>query len=302
MSIVKNKNFSYIRGPKGDKGDRGADGTGIANTTGRITYNPSTKTVGFNETGLATTAYVNSSINSLINGAPVLLDTLNELAEAIGNNPNFIPEITASIATKLSLSGGVMTGPLILDANPVSHLGAATKQYVDDATSSITINSTTDVPEGTNLYYTTARVNSDFDTRLATKSTTNLAEGTNLYYTDARFDARLATKSTTNLAEGTNKYYTDARARLAISVSGDLNYNNNTGVISLTIPALFSGSYTDLTNKPTIPTNINSLTDVDTTTTTPSVGDALIWNGTNWAPGASATSVVSGATLDGGSF
>jgi hypothetical protein len=75
--------------------------------------------------------------------------------------------------------------------------------------------STTNLTEGTNLYYTTARANSDFDTRLATKSTTNLTEGTNLYYTTARansdFDTRLATKSTTNLAEGTNLYYTDAR-------------------------------------------------------------------------------------------
>ena len=70
---------------------------------------------------------------------------------------------------------------------------------------------TTNITEGTNLYYTQAR----FDTAFAAKSTTNLTEGTNLYYTTARvnsdFDARLATKSTTNLAEGTNLYYTDAR-------------------------------------------------------------------------------------------
>jgi hypothetical protein len=49
--------------------------------------------------------------------------------------------------------------------------------------------STTDVVEGTNLYWTVARGESMFDTRLATKSTTDLAEGTNLYYTDARVDA-----------------------------------------------------------------------------------------------------------------
>jgi hypothetical protein len=70
---------------------------------------------------------------------------------------------------------------------------------------------TTNIAEGTNLYYTQAR----FDTAFTAKSTTNLTEGTNLYYTTARanadFDTRLATKSTTNLAEGTNLYYTDAR-------------------------------------------------------------------------------------------
>ena len=50
--------------------------------------------------------------------------------------------------------------------------------------------STTNVVEGTNLYYTTARSNADFDTRLATKTTDNLTEGSsNLYYTDARAQA-----------------------------------------------------------------------------------------------------------------
>jgi len=79
---------------------------------------------------------------------------------------------------------------------------------------------TTNLAEGTNLYYTTARANGDFDTRFPTKSTNDLAEGaSNLYYTNARFDerfdTRLALKSTTNLAEGTNLYFTDARAKSA---------------------------------------------------------------------------------------
>lgn len=46
---------------------------------------------------------------------------------------------------------------------------------------------TSDVPEGSNLYYTTAR----WDTRLALKTTANLTEGSNLYYTDARVSALL---------------------------------------------------------------------------------------------------------------
>jgi len=48
---------------------------------------------------------------------------------------------------------------------------------------------TDSVSEGTsNLYYTTAR----FDTAFGTKSTTNLTEGTNLYYTSERVDDRVA--------------------------------------------------------------------------------------------------------------
>jgi hypothetical protein len=90
---------------------------------------------------------------------------------------------------------------------------------------------TTNLAEGTNLYYTQAR----FDTAFGNKSTTNLAEGTNLYYTQARFNSALAAKTTTDLAEGTNLYYTDARSRLALSSSATgLSYANNSGVFSLT--------------------------------------------------------------------
>ena len=91
--------------------------------------------------------------------------------------------------------------------------------------------STTNLAEGTNLYYTQAR----FDTAFSNKSTTNLAEGSNLYYTQARFNSALAAKTTTDLAEGSNLYYTDTRARLALSSSATgLSYANNSGVFTLT--------------------------------------------------------------------
>ena len=57
-------------------------------------------------------------------------------------------------------------------------------------------------------------------------STSNLSEGTNLYYTTARFDTRLGTKSTTDLSEGTNLYYTNARARTEIT-GADLDMAGN---------------------------------------------------------------------------
>ena len=85
-----------------------------------------------------------------------------------------------------------------------------------DGTTNAIPQSTSELPEGTRLYYTTARSDSDFDVRLATKSTTNLLEGNNKYYTkvrvDSDFDTRLGTKTTSNVAEGSNLYYTSARA------------------------------------------------------------------------------------------
>jgi hypothetical protein len=65
------------------------------------------------------------------------------------------------------------------------------------------------------------------------ESTTDLLEGTNLYYTTARWDSKMTSATTDDLSEGSgNLYHTTARARAAISVAGDLSYNSSTGVIT----------------------------------------------------------------------
>ena len=63
-----------------------------------------------NTTKVATTAFVTTAINNLINGAPGSLDTLNELAAAMADDAAFSTTVTNSLATKLNLSGGQITG------------------------------------------------------------------------------------------------------------------------------------------------------------------------------------------------
>ena len=100
-------------------------------------------------------------------------------------------------------------------------------------------------------------------TGAVTLTTTNISEGTNLYYTNARsrsaisvsgagsYDSAtgvitinggvlsvngfngIVTLTTTNIAEGTGLYYTDARSRAAISVAGSGTYNSATGLITI---------------------------------------------------------------------
>jgi hypothetical protein len=55
-------------------------------------------------------------IDALVDSAPNTLDTLNELAAALGDDANFSTTITNSIATKLPLAGGTVTGELNVDA------------------------------------------------------------------------------------------------------------------------------------------------------------------------------------------
>ena len=67
--------------------------------------------------GYATQTYVNTAVSNLVSSAPGTLDTLNELAAALGDDPNFATTVTNSIAGKLSLAGGTMTGDIIFNNN-----------------------------------------------------------------------------------------------------------------------------------------------------------------------------------------
>jgi hypothetical protein len=78
-------------------------------------------------------AYTDAEVAALVGSAPELLDTLNELAAAIGDNPNYAADLATSVGTKVSKDGDTMTGLLVLSADPSANLGAATKQYVDQA-------------------------------------------------------------------------------------------------------------------------------------------------------------------------
>jgi len=50
-------------------------------------------------------------------------------------------------------------------------------------------------------------------------NTSQVSEGTNLYYTDARFNSAFAAKTTSDLVEGSNQYFTDAKAQSAAVVN-----------------------------------------------------------------------------------
>ena len=65
-----------------------------------------------NDTSVASTAYVTTAIANLADSAPSTLNTLNELAAALGDDANFSTTVTNSIAAKLPLAGGTMTGTL----------------------------------------------------------------------------------------------------------------------------------------------------------------------------------------------
>ena len=105
--------------------------------------------------------------------------------------------------------------------------------------------------------------------------------------------------TTTDVAEGTNKYFTDAKARAALSASTGLSYNSATGVMALNAN---SDQITEGTNNLYFTNNRfdnrlgqSSLAQFsDVANTSPTTGQALVWNGSAWSPSTVSSGGVGG--------
>jgi len=86
-----------------------------------------TATAGTNTTQIATTAFVKTAVDGVIASAPGALDTLNELATALGNDASFATTITNSLAGKVSISGGSTITASGAGVIPVIAKGAASQ-------------------------------------------------------------------------------------------------------------------------------------------------------------------------------
>ena len=87
-------------------------GRSISNATIASSVTATTQSASDNSTKVATTAYVDSAVSGIVDSAPGTLNTLNELAAALGDDANFSTTVTNSIATKLPKAGGTVTGNL----------------------------------------------------------------------------------------------------------------------------------------------------------------------------------------------
>ena len=77
-------------------------------------------------TDAATKGYVDTQVSNLVGGAPAALDTLNELAAALNDDAAFNTTITNSIATKLPLAGGTMSGAIAMGSSKITGLADGT--------------------------------------------------------------------------------------------------------------------------------------------------------------------------------
>ena len=102
---MANKNFEIKNGLT-------VAGTERITSAGVITGTTATQSASDNTTKLASTAYVTTALANLSDSAPSTLNTLNELAAALGDDANYATTTTNAIAAKLPLAGGTLTGAL----------------------------------------------------------------------------------------------------------------------------------------------------------------------------------------------
>ena len=137
------------------------------------TLNVPTQATTDNSTKVANTSFVQSvvsnKVSQLVNSAPATLDTLNELSNALGGDPNFantvantigqkadITELNNKLSThntatdshndirlmigqKLSKAGDTITGPILYDKTPNGDTELPNKAYVDSAINSAVV-------------------------------------------------------------------------------------------------------------------------------------------------------------------
>lgn len=101
-----------------------------------------TAAAGTNTTQVASTAFVRAELNALVAAAPGTLDTLDELAAALGDDPNFATTVTTSLASKevatnKNASGGY-AGLTLFKINLKNAAGTVTSWLASAATAART--------------------------------------------------------------------------------------------------------------------------------------------------------------------
>lgn len=89
-----------------------------------------TASAGVNTTQIATTAFVATAVAALVDSSPSTLDTLNELAAALGDDPNFATTTATALGLKAPLASPALTG---VPTAPTATLGTNTTQIATTA-------------------------------------------------------------------------------------------------------------------------------------------------------------------------
>ena len=189
-------------------------------------------------TDAATKTYVDAKVAAVVDSAPAALDTLNELAAALGDDANYASTTTAAIATKLAKAGGTMTGAIAMGNNKVTGLATPTagtdvthKTYVDagDALQVLKAGDTMSgaLAMGTNKITGVGDPTANQD--VATKNYVDTTNGSNVQAANsAAASSTSATNSSNSATASANSATASANSATASANSATANANSAT--------------------------------------------------------------------------
>ena len=214
------------------------------------------------------------------------------------------------IGDNLDLTGSGITGAGTISATGLTLAGVNYNPFSgswnDLADKPTVAATTTDLPEGTNQYFTNERVDDRVNAILREGS------GVDITYDDLNGTITIAATGGGGGAGGSGivtdltglassnvlKWNTTAgQDNNGAWVNSFINYSEIVGTPSLSAVAI-SGSYNNLSDKPDLVNDISDLSDVDTQGTPPTPGQVLKWDGLRWAPANDATSGGGGLNAD----
>ena len=185
-------------------------------------------------------SYTDNAISNLIANAPALLDTLNEIAAAIGDDANFVGTITNLVAEK---QNALIPGT---DIDIVGNTISFTGSYDPSGSAANALSDAEDYADGLAANYDAvgsagnalANANSYTDNAIGLLSTTDIEEGTNEYFTDTRARASAATLLT--MATLTNISITGNSTGLVITAENGVGDSNTDALVEGTTNLYFT--------------------------------------------------------------
>ena len=253
--------LASLKGTKGDKGDKGeqgiqgergqdglttnivVNGNTYTHSDGTITL-PNYPTIPTNIStftndsgyltehqsleGLATETYVNNRVAGVLGSAPEALDTLNELAQALGNDPNFATTVSTRIGSKVDKVEGKS---LVLDTEIAKIHEHTNKTVLDDVTPTNVSNWNSAYTHSTSVHApSNAQKNSDITkAEIEAKLIGDISTHTHSQYLTQHQDlSQYAKKETLSTVSVTNN-------TLALTVN-KYQYTQITGNTTITLP------------------------------------------------------------------
>ena len=191
----------------------------------------------------STKAYVDAQVNGLVDAAPGTLNTLNELAAALGDDANYATTVNNNIASKLPLAGGTLTGNIVMS-------GAQTVDGRDvsvDGTKLDGIATSADVTDTTNVV---AALTAGTNVAIAANGTVSSTDTTYSVgdngLTQKNFTSTLNTKLD-GIAASANNYSPPQ----AIATSSNVTFNDVTvsGTLTETSAAIYKENINPLASQ-----------------------------------------------------